>query len=291
MTGVGMLLGTAAYMSPEQAKGREADKRSDIWAFGCVLYEMLTGHGPFAGDDVSDTLANVLKREPDLGVLPAALPSGIRTLVQRCLVKDRRQRIGDIAVAQFLLTEQAGLTRESGAHREGERTRTRTPALPIAAAALLAAVAAGSGAWLLKPAASQPSPVVRFTVPLPEGQVFGNVTRQVVAISPDGTQFVYVSNQRLYRRSIGEIDAMPIPGTDQAGLFDPVFSPDGGAIAFFDPADTMLKRIQVGGGTPTPIARAGTTSGMSWGDTGSCLLPCPTGSTASRRMAACRSRS
>ena len=120
MTGVGMLLGTAAYMSPEQAKGREADKRSDIWAFGCVLYEMLTGHGPFAGDDVSDTLANVLKREPDLGVLPAALPSGIRTLVQRCLVKDRRQRIGDIAVAQFLLTEQAGLTRgEWGASRRG----------------------------------------------------------------------------------------------------------------------------------------------------------------------------
>ena len=129
MTGVGVLLGTAAYMAPEQAKGREADKRSDIWAFGCVLYEMLTGQQPFAGDDVSDTLANVLKREPDFSVLPAGVPPAIRALVQRCLVKDRRQRIADIGVAQFLLTEPAGLTTETAAPQVVQR-RTDPHASP-----------------------------------------------------------------------------------------------------------------------------------------------------------------
>src|SRR5262245_27498792 len=107
MTGVGVLLGTAAYMSPEHAKGRAADKRPDIWPFGCVLFELLTGRRAFAGDDVSDTLATVLKGEPDWRALPLDLPSSIRTLVQRCLVKDRQQRIGDISVVQFLLSEPA----------------------------------------------------------------------------------------------------------------------------------------------------------------------------------------
>src|SRR3981081_2555885 len=92
-TQAGVILGTAAYMSPEQAKGRAADKRSDVWAFGCVLYEMLTGRRAFEGDDVSDTLAAVLRGEPDWNALPANVPSAVRTLVQRCLVKDRRQRV------------------------------------------------------------------------------------------------------------------------------------------------------------------------------------------------------
>src|SRR6266576_2854687 len=107
MTGVGMILGTAAYMAPEQAKGRAADKRSDIWAFGCVLYEMLTGKGPFAGDDVSDTLANVLKREPDWSELPATVPVSIRALLRRCIEKDRRKRVADVSTALFALDEHA----------------------------------------------------------------------------------------------------------------------------------------------------------------------------------------
>jgi serine/threonine protein kinase len=110
MTGVGVILGTAAYMAPEQAKGREADKRSDIWAFGCVVYEMLTGKGPFAGDDVSDTLANVLKREPDWSALPATVPASIRALLRRCVEKDRRKRVADIAAALFAIDEQASLS-------------------------------------------------------------------------------------------------------------------------------------------------------------------------------------
>src|SRR3989454_6776185 len=110
MTGVGVILGTAAYMAPEQAKGRAADTRSDVWAFGCVLYEMLTGNRAFEGEDVSDTLAAVLRGEPDWNALPADVPPAIRTLLQRCLAKDRRQRIADISIAQYVLAESASLT-------------------------------------------------------------------------------------------------------------------------------------------------------------------------------------
>src|SRR2546426_9539243 len=110
MTGVGVILGTAAYMAPEQAKGRAADTRSDVWAFGCVLYEMLTGKRAFEGEDVSDTLAAVLRGEPDWNALPADVPPAIRTLLQRCLAKDRRQRIADISIAQYVLAESASLT-------------------------------------------------------------------------------------------------------------------------------------------------------------------------------------
>ena len=114
MTGVGMILGTAAYMAPEQAKGREADKRSDIWAFGCVLYEMLTGKRPFDGEDVSDTLANVLKGDPDWSALPSETPAAIRTLLQSCLVKDRRRRVADISTALFVLDKGASLAPPAG---------------------------------------------------------------------------------------------------------------------------------------------------------------------------------
>ena len=109
MTGVGMILGTAAYMAPEQAKGRPADKRSDIWAFGCVLYEMLTGKRPFDGEDVSDTLANVLKIEPDWSALPSEIPPAIPILLQSCLTKDRRRRVADISTALFVLEKAASL--------------------------------------------------------------------------------------------------------------------------------------------------------------------------------------
>ena len=105
MTGVGVILGTAAYMSPEQAKGRAADKRSDVWAFGCVLFEMLTAKRAFEGEDVADTIAAVVRGEPDWSKLPADVPEQIRLLLKRCLEKDRRARVSDIAVARFLMTE------------------------------------------------------------------------------------------------------------------------------------------------------------------------------------------
>src|SRR2546428_11015887 len=115
MTGVGVLLGTAAYMSPEQAKGREADKRTDIWAFGCVLYEMLTGRRAFDGDDMTEVLGAVVRLEPNWEALSSDVPQPVRTLLQRCLVKDRRKRIADIAAALFVLDHQAGVATTSTA--------------------------------------------------------------------------------------------------------------------------------------------------------------------------------
>jgi serine/threonine protein kinase len=105
MTGVGVLLGTAAYMSPEQAKGRQADKRSDIWAFGCVFYETLTGKRAFEGEDVTETIAAVIRGDPNWNALPSAVPGQVQLLIRRCLAKDRRDRIGDMSTARFLLTE------------------------------------------------------------------------------------------------------------------------------------------------------------------------------------------
>ena len=267
MTMAGVILGTAAYMSPEQAKGRPADRRSDVWAFGAVLFEMLTGRRAFQGDDISDTLASVLKQEPDWTQLPADLPPAIRTLVQRCLVKDRRQRVADIAVAHFVLTQQTAVTPESsGLALDPGRARKR--ALAIAAAVLLAAVLAGAGTWALIPVAAPP-PVVQFAFPLPEGQQFSEFGSQLVAISPDGTTIVYVLNNQLYRRSVGELAAQPIPGGSvSAQLNHPVFSPDGSALAFYSVADGTLKRLPLTGGTPATITQTRNPSGITWGEGG-----------------------
>jgi serine/threonine-protein kinase len=144
MTGVGMILGTAAYMSPEQAKGRAADKRSDVWAFGCVCYEMLTGRRAFDGEDVSDTLAAVLRAEPDWNLLPATVPDYIRRLLRRCCEKDRGKRVADMSVARFLIEESLSVG-------SLENATSRRPlwhrALPAVAAAIVAGTLVGIGVW------------------------------------------------------------------------------------------------------------------------------------------------
>jgi len=189
MTQLGVILGTAAYMSPEQAKGREADKRSDIWAFGAVLYEMLTGKRAFDGEDMSDTLASVLKSEPDWAKLPPDVPPALRTLMQRCLVKDRRQRVSEISTAKFILSE---LTSIGGSQAASTTQVARETAprplwrrvLPVAAAVVLTAIIVGAAAWALRPTL-QPPEVARLGFTPPEGQRFTGATLQMVAISPD----------------------------------------------------------------------------------------------------------
>ena len=149
MTGVGVILGTAAYMAPEQAKGRPADKRSDIWAFGCVLYEMLTGKRPFDGEDVSDTLANVLKTEPDWSALPSEIPPAIPTLLQSCLTKDRRRRVADISTALFVLEKATSLSSPAGTAFVAPLPRRplwRRVVTPVAAA-FVTSTAVGAGIW------------------------------------------------------------------------------------------------------------------------------------------------
>src|SRR5262245_59143201 len=146
MTGVGVILGTAAYMSPEQAKGRPADKRSDIWAFGCVLYEMLTGRRAFEGDDVSDTLAAVLRGQPDWMALPADVPEHIRLLLHRCLEKDRSKRVSDVGIAQFLMTETSLATSQTSPPAPAPPPLVRpwwVRLVPILASALAGAAVVG----------------------------------------------------------------------------------------------------------------------------------------------------
>ena len=262
----GIILGTAAYMSPEQAKGKPADRRSDLWAFGCVLYEMLTGARAFGGEDINETVAAVLRDEPDWRALPAGTPASIRRLLRRCLEKDRRRRLADAADARLELDEAAA---ESTAPIATSTASNPVPrplwqrAAPIVAAVLIGALAAGTALRRFTPAVA-PS-VARFTLTLPEGQEYTNTGRPVVAISPDGTRIAYVANQRLYARGLWEAEAKLIPGTDfGSAILNPVFSPDGQMLAFWQIADATIKRIALVGGTAVTICRASNPFGMSW---------------------------
>src|SRR6185295_4021827 len=185
MTQAGVILGTAAYMSPEQAKGRPADKRSDVWAFGCVLYEMLTGRRAFEGEDISDTLAFVLTKEPDWALLPSATPASIRRLLQRSLQKDRRRRLADVADVRLEIDE--GLAAPAGPTL---LAAAATPALHwrrtaiVALAALILGGVVGA-AIVLNRSAGAPARVTRFAFSIPADQPFIEFGHQVLAISRD----------------------------------------------------------------------------------------------------------
>jgi serine/threonine-protein kinase len=266
VSGIGVLLGTAGYMSPEQAKGREADKRSDVWAFGAVLFEMLTGRRAFEGEDIGDTLATVLKSDPDWNLLPDQVPPALRTLLCRCLTKDRRQRPSEIAVATFIVAELDHLAPAPTPVAIPARPRWR-PWSPTAAA--LAAIIVGAGAWALRPIPSPPG-IAYFSFALPPGQSFSGTTRQLVAISPDGSRLAYVANGRIYLRSIGDLEPHAIPGTEErSNVINPMFAPDGASVAFFEQPSNDLKRISIGGGTASTLTRGlGLPCGATWGPTG-----------------------
>jgi serine/threonine-protein kinase len=271
MTQMGMILGTAAYMSPEQAKGRPADKRSDVWSFGCVLYEVLSGKRPFEGEDVSDTLAAVLRAEPDWNALPPETPAPVRTLIKQCLTKDRRQRVGDLSVARFVLADPASLggpvVASTTAITPSIQRRRLDSSVRVAAAVVVTAAVVGGAAWKYRPLPPSP-PVVRFPVTLPSGQVFANVARHFVAISPDGSHLVYAANNRLYLRSLAEFEAHAIPGTEAVtASIDTAFSPDGLAIAFY--TDSAIKRVGLAGGMPTTICPVDAAPfGVTWDTSG-----------------------
>jgi serine/threonine-protein kinase len=260
MTRLGVVLGTAAYMSPEQARGQAADERSDVWAFGCVLYELLTGRRAFPGDDVTDTLAAVLRTEPDWVALPDGLPPAVQTLLRKCLEKDRRHRVANVSTAGFVIQELRDGSFSVASRNMRAQPRWRFIA-PIFIAVGITAALSSAAWWIFRP-----SPAVtttRFAVMLGEGQRFASQRRHV-AISPDGRQFAYYVNDQLYVRSMSDLVARPIPGTQQP-LTTPVFSPDGASIVFG--AGRTLKRIQVEGGTPTTVANlAAPIHGMSWHD-------------------------
>jgi serine/threonine-protein kinase len=272
MTQAGMILGTAAYMSPEQAKGRAADKRSDIWAFGCVLFEMLTGKRAFEGEDVSDTLAAVLRGAPDWDALPATTPAPIGNLLRGCLQKDRKERVPDIAVARLEIKEALAMPGGGAPGAAAPATRPRPlwkRAIPVVVTAVVASALVGAAAWTVRPPA--PSlPVTRFAFTLGEGQQFTSAGGQRLAVSPDGTLLVYVANNQLYLRSMSDLEARPIPGTQQApsSPYISVFSPDSRSIAFYAQSDHTFRKIAVSGGAAVTICPADIPTGVSWNSDG-----------------------
>jgi serine/threonine-protein kinase len=262
MTGVGMILGTAAYMSPEQAKGRPADKRSDIWSFGCVLYEMLTSKRAFEGDDVSDTLAAVLRGQPDWSALPGDLSEPIRLLLHRCLEKDRSRRMSDIGIARFLITEPSLATGE----RSAPAPQPVSPPLWKRAVIVMGSAAAGAAllgiaVWAFR-SPVPPASVTRFTYRLAEDQRFTNQGRHVLAISPDGTRMAYIANQRLYLKTMSDADARPLSGPQPGGITSPVFSPDGQWIAYW--TSGTVNKAAITGGAPVKLSDVDNPFGMSW---------------------------
>jgi eukaryotic-like serine/threonine-protein kinase len=261
----GVILGTAAYMSPEQAKGKAVDKRADVWAFGCVLFEMLTGGSVFSADDVSQTLARILERQPDFSSLPPKLHPKIVEMLERCLEKDAKNRysgIGDARVdIQKVLANPSGALVQPVTAVE-PRTRLRT-ILPWAAAALvLGLIIAGVAVWKLKP--TEPRQVMRFEYELPEGQQFSDLTYAALAVSPDGKQFVYSTTKGLYLRSVDELIAKFIPGTEE-NTKQPLFSPDCRWIGYHSVADKKWKKIVINGGTPVVLCDANDVLNASWG--------------------------
>jgi serine/threonine-protein kinase len=267
-TQTGVLLGTAAYMSPEQAKGKPVDRRADIWAFGCVLYEMLTGKKTFGGDAVAETLASVLKNEPDWSLLPAATPMRVRVLLQRCLQKDAKQRLRDIGDARISLDEAlSGAPEAAMPHAVAKPVWRRHLA---SAVACIAAAAVGAIAiWIWKPS-SAPStkPVTRFTITIPPDQQLAELPQPSLALSADGTHLAYVAThsavRQIYIRAMDSTESKPVSGTE--GATNPFFSPDGQWLGFF--ADGRLKKVSVTGGVGQTLADAVNPRGASWGKQG-----------------------
>jgi Tol biopolymer transport system component len=265
MTGIGVLLGTAAYMSPEQAKGRPADKRSDIWAFGCVLFEMLTARRAFAGDDVSDTLASVLKAEPDWTALAQETPPPIRRLLRRCLAKDSKARIGDAAIARIEIDDL-----ESGAHidtniaQQMPRRRERLGWVAAGVLLLVGAVSAPFAVVHFREPARDDRPI-RFVMLAPEKATVSNIPP---IISPDGRRLAFVATvdgkTQLWIRPIDSTTAQPLPGTDNADY--PFWSPDNRFIAFF--SDGKLRKIDASGGPPQTLCDAPAGRGGAWNGDG-----------------------
>jgi len=268
LTATGVILGTAAYMSPEQAKGRLVDKRSDIWAFGCVLYEMLTGKRAFAADDVSDTLAAVLRGEPDWRKLPRAPAPALRRLLRRCLDKDPKRRLDSAAAARLEIEDVLSGADVSSA----EDSRRRSVWLPVLPWGVASALSIGLvAALLLRTSAQSPSVAARISLSLARDNslTIGGGT----AISPDGRTIAFVARAArgtgLYVRRLDEWEPRALPQTD--GALNPFFSPNGQWIAYSHAGG--LEKMPAGGGPTQVVCKTGTNIyGGRWQDDGTILF-------------------
>jgi len=271
MTGVGVILGTAAYMAPEQARGKPVDKRADVWAFGCVFYEMLTGTRAFDGDDVTMVTANIIKSDPDWKALDAGTPEAVRSALRGCLQKDPRHRIRDIGDVRLALD---GAFVSTGAQRhvaEGTPSSNRfRQAIPWVAGAVAGSVLTGVAAWTVFNATGNTVPVLakRFALTLPEGELLPGGTGTLVSLSPDGQTLIYRARRegvfRLYRRRLDQFDATPV-GDANAGAFV-FFSPDSQWIGYT--VGQTLKKVLLAGGpsqTLCDLPAAGAQRGLECG--------------------------
>ena len=301
MTGVGMILGTAAYMSPEQARGKSVDKRADIWAFGCVLYEMLTGQRAFPGEDVTDTLAAVVKLDPKWDAVGGAVPPTVLQLLRACLQKDQKQRVRDIGDVRLALDGAFETTAgDAGSHGPDpayvqQHTDAalaavrlvlgRRVALMGAVALIAGAVVAGATVWV----ATRPVPprVSRLQITPPNAEALTVLSTRNVAITPDGARVVYSGvNNTLVVRALDQLDATPVPGLGGAphGMF---VSPDGQWIGFVTTtAQNLLRRVAITGGPPIAVANLdGNMSGATWGPDGAIVFGTTNPETGLQRLA------
>ena len=274
-TQMGTIIGTAAYMAPEQARGEAADRRADIWAFGVVLYEMLTGRRPFEGRTLSDTLASVLARDPDLDALPTGTPAAVRRLLTRCIEKDPKRRLRDVAEGMLQLEEGLSAESEPGAAdalspQMAPLRLWQRPASVLALAATMLLVG-GLAVWGLLRPEPVPAGLVRFTiVPPTEAALDMLGLGQDLTLSPDGSLLVYkgvsdTGRPQLYVRRIDDLEPVPLRGSD--GAVNPFMSPDGQWVGFTDPrAPGRLQRVSTLGGTPLVVVESPSSVwGATWG--------------------------
>jgi serine/threonine protein kinase len=262
----GVILGTAAYMSPEQARGKEVDKRADIWAFGVVLFEMFTGKSLFSGEDVSSTLARVLEREPDFSSLPSKLNPKVHDILKHCLQKDTKNRFHDIAdvrldLQDILSNPNSILISESPASEP--LIKKRSSAVCIAITAILSILVSGFVVWKLKPV--EPGPITRFDFIIPDTQELMYPQFSMLTVSPGGRHFVYISGKGLYLHSINTKETRLLVDADE-GPMTPFFSYDGQWVGYMSMTESSLKRISINRGTPEFLCNTGSCLGASWGE-------------------------
>jgi Tol biopolymer transport system component len=260
----GLILGTAAYMSPEQARGKPIDKRTDVWAFGCVLYEMLTGQAAFQGEDVTEILAAVVKSGVNIDLLPANIHFRVREVITRCLQKDQKKRYAGVGDVQYeierVLADPGGVfVKPTAAVKPKKKLVIGIPW--VAATVVLSLIIAGIAGWYLKPIELPQD--ISFDYYLPEGQGLTRQGETLTAISPDGTKIVYGANRQLYLRNLNDLNAIPIAGTDEDAA-SPFFSPNGQWIGYYSFVDKQWKKININGGSPIKLCDAPDPHDATW---------------------------
>jgi Tol biopolymer transport system component len=264
-----MILGTAAYMSPEQARGKSVDSRTDIWAFGCVLYELLTGRQMFRGETITDVLGAILHREPDWDALPERLPASIHRLLRRCLERDQRKRRRDIGDARIVIEEAVSGGWDDHRPATGDAAPAVKNRVPVLiGTAVLSAILGAVAVWMWATPGDIEAPLRKFDIPMISSSGSSALFVDPV-ISPDGKRLAYVRDNQLWVRDLDKIEPFPVAGTEDAGK--PLWSPDGQWLAFA--RDRRIEKVAITGGQPTLVAATTSSTDMSngsgvWGEDG-----------------------